>query len=238
MGALTRGFADKYSDVDMIVLLGKQDEKLRNEITKMGVDEQKNSGVDIDLEVYHAQDFRTAKIDEYRKWDLLHSFIAYDPKGIVKELLKERTQVSKNYWMKRVVICGEHISWYCCPPAKGAPSLIETWIDRGDLISAHYNMNYALDLIIKILFALNKELLPAPKWRVFYSYKLKWLPEGYRKLLEEALIINGLSEADLNRRLSALRGMWRQILPKLKSETGLTTDLIAKLYVKKMVHQK
>lgn len=100
------------------------------------------------------------------------------------------------------------------------------------------DINYALDLIIKMLFALNKEFLPAPKWRVHYSYTLNWLPRDCTKLLEEALIINNLSISDLNSRLNAVRSMWEQILPKLKSETGLTPDLISKIYVKKILHQK
>jgi hypothetical protein len=52
------------------------------------------------------------------------------------------------------------------------------------LISAYYCLNYGVDLLVRVIFALNKEFLPAPKWRMFYSYRLEWLPEDHVKLLK------------------------------------------------------
>jgi hypothetical protein len=46
-------------------------------------------------------------------------------------------------------------------------------------------MNYGVDLLTEMIFALNKKYLPPPKWRMFYSYRLEWLPEGYRELIAE-----------------------------------------------------
>jgi hypothetical protein len=115
--------------------------------------------------------------------------------------------------------------------------LAEIWVDRGDLVSAHYCLNYALILVIRIIFALNREFLPPPKWEMFYSYSLKWMPPSYERLVSEALTVRNLSKPDLNRRLKATRELWLEILPKIKEETGLTPELISKEYVKHVLRQ-
>jgi hypothetical protein len=115
--------------------------------------------------------------------------------------------------------------------------MAEVWIKRGDLVSVHYCLNYGVDLLVRVIFALNKEFLPAPKWRLFYSYRLKWLPKDYRRLVEEATKIKNLSVKEVNRRLKVIRRIWRQVLPKIEEETELTPELISKYYVEKVLRQ-
>jgi len=86
-------------------------------------------------------------------------------------------------------------------------------------------------------YALNREFLPAPKWRIFYSYGLKWLPPDYKRLVGEALLVKSFSVKDFRRRLEAIRELWCGILPKIREETGLTTELISKYYFEKVLHQ-
>jgi predicted nucleotidyltransferase len=236
-GGLIRGFADKYSDVDIIVLLSEKDEDLRKKIRKIGENEQRRSGVDVDLEVHFLEDFRTRKWDETAKWDFSHSEIVFDPEGKVRKLFEKRLKVPKSFWLKRIVIYGEYVKWYCCPPQDNVGTIAETWVDRGDLISAHYCLDYALSLLIKMTFALNREFLPPPKWEIFCSYTLKWLPPNYKKLVGEALTVKSLSERDLDRRLRAARELWREILPKIREETGLTPELISRQYAKHVLRQ-
>jgi len=101
--------------------------------------------------------------------------------------------------------------------------------------SAHYCLNYCVDLMLKILFALNKEYLPAPKWLLFYSHKLKWLPKDYGNLMGDAMKIKSYSLEDFNLRLQALRKMWNSILPKIKAETELTMDQTSRYCVKRIL---
>ncbi len=116
-------------------------------------------------------------------------------------------------------------------------TVAESWIERGDLVSAHYCLDYAVQLLIRVVYALNGEFLPAPKWRIFYSYGLKWLPENYRRLLGEAMLVKSFSVKDFSRRLRTVRESWCGILPKIREETGLTTELMSKYYVEKVLHQ-
>jgi predicted nucleotidyltransferase len=64
MGGLIRGFADKYSHVDIIVFLEKRDENLRERIKKIGSNEHRRSGVEVDLEVHFLKDFTARKWNE------------------------------------------------------------------------------------------------------------------------------------------------------------------------------
>jgi len=237
IGGLARGFADKFSDLDIIVFLGRRDEQLRTRIYRLGLDEERRCGIEIDLEIHFLEDFRRWRWDEADKWEFSRAKIAFDPEGEIKKLFGEKLRLPKDFWIERIAVCAEYLKWYCCPPRENVGTIAEAWIERGDLVAAHYCLNYAIDLLLRLTFALNKEYLPAPKWRMFHSYSLKWLPENYKKLIREAMKSKDFSVRDLSRRLKAIREMWRKIVPKIEEETGLTLDLISRYYVEKILHQ-
>jgi len=237
-----RGFADGTSDLDITVLLSKSNDKLRMQIHKMALDEARRSGVDdLDLSIDLLEDFKRRQWNETDKWDFSKTaVIVFDPKREVQRVFREKLKVPKDFWVKRIVVCANYMKWYCCPPKEdwvlkrrrlGIPSTVsESWIDRGDLVSAHYCLNYGVDLLLKILFALNKEFLPPPKWKIFYSYGLKWVPEDYKELLKETIHAKNFSVKELNRRLKAIGKLWLEIMPKIEDETGLTPKQITERY--------
>jgi predicted nucleotidyltransferase len=237
IGGLVRGFVDRFSDLDILVFLGKRDERLRKRIRGLGLGKQRRLGVDVDLEVHFLGDFKRWRWDEVDRWEFSRAEIVFDPEGEIKKMLKEKLRVGRGFWIKRIVVCGEYVKWYACPPKKDVGTVSECWVERGDLASAHYCLSYAVDLLVRIVYALNREFLPAPKWRIYYSHSLKWLPKNYRRLLGEALLVKSFSKKEFNRRLGAVRELWCGILPKIREETGLTTELISKYYVEKVLHQ-
>jgi predicted nucleotidyltransferase len=237
IGGLVRGFADKFSDVDIIVFLSRRDRQLGKKIRDLGSDKQRRLNVDVDLEVHFLEDFERWKWDEVDKWEFSRAAIVFDPKGEVKKVFSEKLRVLKDFWVKRIVVCSEYLKWYCCPPKSDVGTVAECWIERGDLVSAHYCLDYAVELLVRVAYALNGEFLPAPKWRIFYSYGLKWLPADYKRLMVEGLLVKSFSVKDFRRRLEAIRKLWCEMLPKIKEETGLTTRLISKYYVEKVLHQ-
>jgi predicted nucleotidyltransferase len=237
IGGLVRGFVDKFSDLDIIVFLSKRDEHVRKQISDLGMDEQKRLGIDVDLEVHFLEDFKRLRWDEADKWEFSRAKIVFDPEGEIKKVFGQKLELPKDFWIKRIVVCGEYLKWYCCPPREEVGTVAESWIERGDLVAAHYCLNYAADLLVKIIFALNREFLPAPKWRMFYSYSLKWQPMNYKKLIKEAMTMRSFSARDFNRRLKTIREMWHKIVPKIEDETGLTPDQISKYYVEKILRQ-
>jgi predicted nucleotidyltransferase len=236
LGGLARGFADRYSDVDMIVLLKEQPRLLRRRIQNIGLEEQRRSGLDIDLEIHNLNVFQRQKWNETDRYDFSHAEIHYDPEGQIRRMFDTRLKVSEKFWIKRIVICAEYMKWYCCPPMEDDYTIAQAWIDRGDLLSAHYCLNYAIDLLLKTVFALNKEFLPPPKWRMFYFQNLKWLPSNHR-LLKDAINVKGLTVEHLDRRLKSLRQIWQTVLVKVQEETGLTSNQITRYYVQRVLRQ-
>ena len=235
IGGLVRGFADQYSDLDIVVLLAGRDERLRKQLYELASSEAKRYSVDVDMEVHFLEDFRKRKWDEIDRWEFAKAKIVSDPEGALKEILSEKLRLPKSFWTNRVVVYAEYLKWYCCPPRENVGTIAESWVIRGDMQSAHYCLNYSVDLMLKMLFALNREHLPAAKWRLFYSRNLKWLPKDYESLVEDAMRIKSYSLGDFKLRLQALRKMWNSILPKIKAETGLTVDQVSRYYVKKIL---
>lgn len=157
IGGLVRGFADKFSDLDITVFLSRKDERLKRQIYETGLGERKVSGIDIDLEIHLIEDFRRWKLNEADMWEFSRAKIVFDPKKEIKQMLTEKLRVSESFWIKRIVICGEYLKWYCCPPKKDVGTVAETWIERGDLVAANYCLNYAIELLIRMVYALNRE---------------------------------------------------------------------------------
>lgn len=235
IGGLVRGFADEYSDLDIIVLLSIRDEKLRKRLYKLSSSEAKRRKVDIDMEVHFLEDFKKRRWDEIDRWEFSRAEIVFDPEGMLKKVIDEKLVLPESFWVNRIVVYTEHLKWYCCPPRENVGTVAENWIDRGDLQSAHHCLNYSTDVMLRILFALNREHLPAPKWQLFYSRSLKWLPEGYESLIGDAMRVRSYSREEFKFRLQALRKMWRSVLPKIEAETWLTVDQIPRYFVKNIL---
>jgi len=235
IGGLVRGFADKFSDVDIVVLLTERDEHLRKQLYDLSASTQRRLGIDIDLEAHFLEDFKKQKWDEFDRWEFSRAEIVHDPEGVVKRVFEEKLRLPNDFWTKRVAVCAEHLKWYCCPPRDDVGTIAESWVERGDLLSAHHCLNYGVNLIVRTIFALNKKHLPAPKWQLFYSYSLKWQPKSYQKLIKDAMKIQSFSIEDFNLRLKAIRKTWHSILPKIENETGLTMDQLSKYYVEKIL---
>jgi len=237
LGGLVRGFADRFSDVDIIAILKEKNEHLQNKICNMGLKEKRRTTIDIDLEVHCLEDFKKWKWDETDRWDFSNAKIVHDPLGEINRVFETKLKVHEEFWIKRMVVSAEYMKWYCCPPTDNLGTIVQTWVERGDLLAAHHQLNYAVELLMKVIFALNRKFLPPPKWRIFYSCNLPWLPADYRKLLREAMEIKDLSRKELERRLNPIRKMWREVLPKIERETGLTPAELSRYYVEKVLHQ-
>jgi predicted nucleotidyltransferase len=237
IGGLVRSFVDEFSDLDVVVLLKERNENLKKKLVRLWLDAEHRHRIEIDFEIHPIKDFRKQSWDEADRWEFSKAKIFFDPDGETRKVLDEKLRVSENFWEKRVVIYAEYLKWYCCPVKKGAGTIAEVWIERGDLTSAHYCLNYGVELLIKLIFALNKEFLPAPKWRIFHSYSLKWLPRNYKRLINEALRAGKLSLVDLKRRLRALQSLGQEVFRKVERDMGLNADLISKYYVEKVLRQ-
>lgn len=236
LGGLTRGFMDKFSDLDIMVLLETFDNSLKQRVRKIGA-KAELTDLDLDLEIYSTADFRAEAWDDMDRWEYSHAKVAFDPEGEIGKIITDKLKVPESFWTERIAVHVEHLKWYCCPPDETAGTISEAWMERGDLTAAHYCLNYALEVMLELAFALNHEFVPAPKWRLYYSYKLRRLPEGFKKDMEEALKVESFSLKELRRRLKAIRVMWSKIVPIVKDETNLTIAQLHTYFIKNILQQ-
>jgi len=231
MGGLVRGFADKFSDVDIIVLLNNEDPFTRDFLPSISATLEDKSNLEIDLEVYLIEEYALREWDEYTKWDLAHSEIAFDRHGNAAAMLKEKLHMSDDDWKLRLSKSMVYFSWYCSPAEDYIPTMSDMWIERGDEASAAYSITYSIELILDMLYSLNRSFLPAPKWRVSYTKSLDWVPTDFDANLREAMLTLEISEEDTKRRAIALKKIWPDILVKAESEFGLNREEARKVYI-------
>jgi len=236
LGGLARGFMDKFSDLDITVLLETSDFSLKQHIRRICARER-SSGLDLDLELYSVADFKAKAWDDIDRWEYSHAKIAFDPEGETRKVIADKLMVPKNFWVERVAADVEHLKWYCCPLDESVGTISEAWVEKGDLAAAHYCLNNVAEVMLELVFALNREFLPSPKWRLYYSYKLQRLPEGFKEDLEKVMNVGSLSLEEFKRRLRVLRAMWNKIKPLVEEETNMTTAQLHIIYVKNILQQ-
>jgi len=237
LGGLARGFTDKSSDLDVVVFLERKNQVQETQIRDMVTEEGKRSGIDTDLEIHLLKDFPKWKWTEINRWDFSHAEVAFDKKEHIRRIIEAKLKVPDEFWTRRIVIYAEYMKWYCYPPKKSIGTITEAWIDRGDLTSAHYCVNYGVELILRTVFALNREFIPPPKWRIYYFKDMRWLPK-HHNLLDQAMRVTDLSADDLRRRLEAVRKIWTEVLSKIKRETGLGPREASRYYVQRILEQR
>jgi predicted nucleotidyltransferase len=235
LGGLARGFMDKFSDLDITVLLDKPDNSLKQCIRKICTKEQPDS-LDVDLEIYSLADFKAEVWDDMLRWEYSHAKVVFDPKGEVGKAIVNKTKMPESFWKRRIAAYAEYLKWYCSPDEAGG-TMSEAWVVRGDLTAAYYCLNYVLELMFELVFALNREFLPAPKWRLHYSYELRRLPEGFKEDMMEAMKVRGFSLEEFKRRLMILQMMWNKIMPIIEEDTNLTLAQLHTYYTKNILRQ-
>jgi len=236
-GGLMRGFADRFSDIDITVFLDRDDKGLERAIRSIALHEERHSSLEIDLMIHNLEHSRKKRWNEIEKREFSKAKVVFDPEGQIKELLSEKLKVSQNFWRDRIATLSEYLKWYCCPPEEGVGTITEAWVVRGDLVAAHHCMSYGLEVILEVLFALNREFFPSAKWSLFDSYGLKWLPDGYKDIVQEVMVVRSFSKGDLDRRLNAARQLWSRVLPKIEEETRITLEELHGYYVQNVLHQ-
>lgn len=237
MGGLARGYLDESSDVDIVVLLGRRDSRLKAKIQGMGSVESPHLGGDVDLEVHTLRGFERLERDDNRRWECSHAEVVHDVGGRTARLFLQVSSVPESFWVDRVV--GDWMYFQWCVANPDAPkSIAEICMDRGDPLGAHYTVNYAMDLLLELVYALNREFLPPPKWRFACLQELRWRPRGSERALQEAMLVHDLGRKDLSRRLSALSSLHAPLKARVKKSTGLSEEEFWARFIRLFVYEE
>ena len=85
----------------------------------------------------------------------------------------------------------------------------KSWIERGDILSAHTTLTLGVEYLIDYLFLKNREFVPHKKWKFFFVKKLRKLPPDFSKNLNKALLVKSYSKKDVLRRIKAFSNLLR-----------------------------
>jgi predicted nucleotidyltransferase len=237
MGGLARGLVDEYSDLDIVVLLARRDPRLKAKIEAIGRADSERLSLDIDLEVHTLADFERMRREDNRRWECAHAEVVYDPDRRIRGMLVRIAKVPARFWTDRIV--GDWTFFRWCVSNPDAPkSIAEICAERGDILGAHYTINYSIDLLLELLYALNKEFLPPPKWRMSYLKGLGWTPHGLDAVLREAISVQDVGPEDMRRRLRAIRKLHAPVDRKVREVTGLTDEEFWRHFLKVFVFEQ
>lgn len=196
LGGIARGYFEKFSDIDIVIFKRKN--------TKLGMkteEEIEHKGFLIDYEITNCEDKLKSDWGMEERWGFSTAKIFYDPEGKIKILIKRKVHLrsKEKKWM--ILEGMTQSEWYCNVMSR-------SWVHRGDVLSAQHSINNALEELLKALFGLNNELLPAKKWQIYQSYNLKWLPDRFREKVMHITIVKGVSMEELQRRRNAMNYLW------------------------------
>lgn len=208
LGAITRGYFDVDSDIDITVF--KKDFK-----AKITSDTREFRGFQLHEFIVDIDNEKSSHWELGKRWAFSNCQIYWEKNDQITSLLNDKVPM-KEEERRWLALSGITLSeWYC-------NRLTELWIKRGDIISAHYMIAEGLNHFFNAIFAINNELPPDHKWRFYCSKQLANIPSAYEECMVETMEIRNMDLSDLSRRKKAFMDIWNQFLPSIENYLGMT----------------
>ena len=229
LGGIARGYADKYSDIDIIVFTERNVDlgiPRESEISvKVPEEDYKKYGINvvtIDYEIIEYNKASEEKWDLEKRWAYSFGKVIYDPEGKIKKLLGKKIIFPDDECFTAMIEGIVQCEYF-------AENVPRKWIYRGDLVSAHFAVFLSILELLKGLFALNKRLIPANPWILWCSKFLDWLPDNFMEKIKEALLVKAFTNEDLERRINAIKYLLAQVIPVIERKTGRKFEDLRKM---------
>jgi RimJ/RimL family protein N-acetyltransferase len=225
-GSLARGFADSFSDLDL-VLVGKGLSRLPWR------GERWLAGVSVDL---YAVDLQSARPEAwgsvckqaFQESVVLWSSAAFDLRAFSDSLALKRRE-------RRDALCELifKMGWLGFSPSRWFGKVVrgyhwslphDLWLRRGSLASAHTTVDRVLDYLLELLFFLNGERPPDAKWRRYLVTDLSFTPPGFAKQLDR-VERTARDERGFAARAKALRACIDATIEELEARGDLAANL-------------
>lgn len=209
LGSIARGFGDQYSDIDILVL-GRGES-----IQAIATGEHFISGTSIDL---FAVDRIAAPI---RSWSLerreavMDSVVLASSREFSPRSLARTCRLSRREQRSMAVELLLQLGWVGCHPPAWDGSVKhgydwclppDVWRHRGQSLPAHLTVDYAFDLVLRLVYLLNGRIPPDPKWRLHLTPGLPWTPRSFHSL-RDAILLPPRVPRTLDARLAAVRSL-------------------------------
>jgi len=209
LGAIARGYFDASADID-IAIFKKQASgiSLPDKFLKI-------EGLEVQIWLSDYESELTIPWDMSKRWTYSQGKIHYDPAGSISRLLEEKVPLrpDERRWLLMSGLCLSE--WYI-------NRLTQLWLQRGSMVSAQHMFFQGLNYFFDLLFALNNQLVADMKWRYYCTEKLERLPAHFRERFQEILLLREFTLEELGRRQAAFMEMWREMLPIVEQEVGLS----------------
>ncbi len=210
-GGPTRGYADKYSDIDLHIYVDSKTFSKWEKKCPFPLGDYYWNGQLSEVVIYdYSKEIKRDWCLEDR-WEASSFIIFSDTNSKIKKLLKNKIKWKKNEKKQLYYLSAEMACWFII-------HLPINWIKRGDIAQAHYVMTKAIDWIFNCIFIKNNYFVPWNKWKLHYVLLMKKKPKNFKKELYKAMLIKSMTKKDVFRRQKLLIN----ILKQLKIKPGHT----------------
>jgi hypothetical protein len=219
-GGLSRGYADRLSEIDLNIYLTKESYR----IWKMGKGpiphgDHKGSKHHMDVSFLDFEREKKGKWNLLKKWDSSYAKILYDPDKMIEKLLdskdvftaEEKYGIALNNYLDCVYF---------------ADIAVRQWSLREDPLVANQLINKAIPSLCNLLFLANDEYPAFEKWLVNYSYSLQWKTSDWEKWLKEITTIREITIEEAFRRRDKILKLYHEIWAKIVGEEYQDTGLL------------
>ena len=233
LGSLARGFADKWSDVDLAVL-GRGEG-----LNRLWRGERLLAGLSIDLFVVDLDAAPPTKWDSSRRQAFEESIVLFTRAASVLHSVSSKISLGKGERTGKIHETLLKIGWIGFQPRDwfgqnkygydwSLPH--DLWIRRGCASSAHATIDQALDYAIQLLFLANGQHVPDLKWRRYLATGLPWVPTGFSSLIKEA-DYRRRDKQGFSSRAAAVRSIIEKTVHHLQ-KTGVIKGNLYKSYLR------
>ena len=207
LGGIARNYFDHDADIDIAIFEN-------NEQTEVKIGCEIIDGIEVQTFLADYKSELNIKWDMSKRWAYSNNIIFCDTDGLIQKLLNNKVPL-QNKERHTLMISGITLSeWYC-------NRLLDLWIRRGSLSSAHYMFNEGINHYFQAIFAYNHELVADFKWRIFCANNLPIKPKDFEKRITDIIEMHNNSLQELERRRAVFLSLWNDTIPLIEKEVGM-----------------
>lgn len=236
IGSMATGHMTPQSDIDAIIFLDPFDYYIvpaeaiwqPDEDTFYSIFNEQVNGIPVDFARLNWQQWASPEFvwPEGRKAELSMGWIAYDPDGAVKNLIKQRTAYPDDLRLERL---DEAIVWLDQHLNNETPQQI--WQALGPVI-AHDRLEAAYHFLVQALFAYNRQWQPWRNREMQTLLKLAWLPHEFEERVLTAANAPNLENDGYMARVQALSDLFADLLSQLVANGDYSNTPIDQAFIR------
>jgi len=189
------GAIDQYSDIDLGVFL--KDCLSLNYLPPFSFYVHGKTGkIEVNLSQYILDEEYNAQWDSAKQEAFQNCIIFYQVDDALDQLIQKKLGSTQEHF-RILVDSVNQFNWKVKYHAKNA-------YHRGYPNASHLLINEGLMLLIRCLFSLNMKYPPHTKWITREIGSLEVAPKEVVSMLDDALLVTGLSQSDIEKRIGTL----------------------------------